>query len=243
MARLPRAVMPGHPHLLIHRGQNGQPVFRDPADRALYLTGLAEAARAARVAVHGYALLAGEVRLLATPETAGGLAQLMQALGRRYVPAFNKKYARTGTPWEGRFRSAVVEGGPHFLVCLRFVEAASESSSPAMALAVEATVQSSLAHHLGLRIDPLVVDNTTFWALGNTPFEREAAYRRFIEQAPAEVEVAAILLAVRNGWALGLPAFCATVARQTGRRVQAAPRGRPRKNPSTPESNDVSPFN
>jgi putative transposase len=228
MARLPRAVMPGHPHLLIHQGHSGQPVFLDAADAALYLATLADAARAARLAVHAYALFVNEVRLLATPEAADGLAQLMQAVGRRYVPAFNRKYSRRGTPWEGRFRSAVVEPGPQFLACLRFIEVATPvRGSPGAG----EPVLCSLAHHLGQRVDPLVADHPAFWAFGNTPFEREAAYRRFIEQPPKEGEVAAILLAARNGWALGSPAFRASVAQHAGRRVQAAARGRPRKQP------------
>lgn len=231
MARLPRAVMPGHPHLVIHRGRSGQAVFVDAADRASYLANLGDAARAAKVSLHGYALLANETRLLATPEAADGLAQLMQAVGRKYVPAFNKKHVRSGTPWDGRFRSAVVGPGQHFLACLRFVEAANESAN------------SSLAHHLGRWIDPLVADHPALWALGNTPFEREAVYRRFIEQPPAEGEVAAILLATRNGWALGSPAFCAIVARQTGRRTQPMARGRPRKTVILPKTVDMSPIN
>jgi putative transposase len=228
MARLPRAVMPGHPHLLIHQGHSGQPVFLDAADAALYLAILGDAARFARLAVHAYALFAGEVRVLATPEAADGLAQLMQAVGRRYVPAFNKTYTRSGTPWEGRFRSAVVEPGPEFLACLRFIEAPTPArGSPRTG----EPLLSSAAHHLGHRVDPLVADHPAFWALGNTPFEREAAYRRFIEQPQEEAAVATILLAARNGWALGSPAFRATVAQHTGRRVQAAARGRPRKLP------------
>jgi putative transposase len=226
MARLPRAVMPGHPHLLIHQGHSGQPVFLDAADAALYLANLGDAARSARLAVHAHALFANEVRLLTTPESADGLAQLMQAVGRRYVPAFNKKYSRSGTPWEGRFKSAVIEPGPQFLACLRFIEASTPAGD---ATRSGEPLLSSLAHHLGQRVDPLIADHPAFWAFGNTPFEREASYRRFIEEPPAEGEVATILLSARNGWALGSPAFRAAVAQHTGRRAQPAARGRPRK--------------
>ena len=242
MARLPRVVLPGHPHLIVHRGQSGQAVFLDAADRALYLERLRESAVATRVAVHGYALLATEVRLLVVPETAGGLAQLMQSVGRCYVPAFNKKYARTGTPWEGRFRSTVIEAKRHFLACLRFVEAWGEAAGIEAARGADDAPWSSAAHHLGARVDPLVRDHPAFWALGNTPFEREAAYRRFVERARADGEVAAILLAALNGWVLGTPEFSAMVAEQTGRRPQPARRGRPRKAPSAAAVNDLTPF-
>ena len=219
MARLARIVLPGHPHLLIHRGQSGQPVFLDDADRELYLASLRGAAPAARVAVHAYALLANEVRILATPEAAAGLAQLMQSVGRKYVAAFNRRHGRTGTPWEGRFRSTVIEAAQHFPACLRFVEAVGQPAAAA----------SSAPHHSGLQVDPLIVDHPAFWAFGNTPFEREAAYRRFVGEVPAQGEVATILLAALNGWVLGSPEFRAAVAKKTGRRAQPVSRGRPRR--------------
>jgi putative transposase len=228
--------MPGHPHVVIHRGHSGQPVFLDAADRALYLASLHEAAGAARVAVHGYALLPAEVRLLVMPATAGGLSEMMQSAGRRYVPAFNRKYGRTGTPWEGRFRSTVIEAERHFADCLRFAEAWGEGANGAAGPATDDVPWSSAAHHLGECNDPLVTDHPAFWAFGNTPFEREAAYRRFVMQPPAEGEVAAISLAALSGWVLGSPAFCATVAQQTGRRPQQARRGRPKRPVRAPDA-------
>jgi putative transposase len=246
MARLPRLVMPGHPHVIIHRGHSAQAVFLDGADRSQYLASLRESARAARVAVHGYGLLPSETRLLVTPETDAGLAELMQSVGRRYVPAFNKKYVRTGTPWEGRFRSTVIEAGRHFASCLRFAEGWGEAGQrPAASGGPDDAAASSAAHHLGLRVDPLITAHPAFWAFGNTPFEREAAYRRYAEQKPPESEVATILLAALNGWVLGSADFSALVAQQTSRRPQPAPRGRPRKvtaSVEAPASRDVTPI-
>ena len=218
MARLRRIVVPGHPHLIIHRGRSGMPAFRDAADLQSYVGALADAARVAQVAVHAYALLPTEVRLLVSPQNERGLATLMQAAGRRYVRNFNQKYACSGTPWEGRFRSAVIEREQYFLPCLRFVEGAGGGSD----------VVSSAAHHLGLRVDPLIADHPALWSFGNTPFERHAAYRRFVEQAADEAEVATILHAALNGWVLGSREYAEAVADQTGRRPQRAPRGRPR---------------
>ena len=217
MARLRRIVVPGHPHLIIHRGRSGMPAFRDAADLHSYVGALAEAARVAQVAVHAYALLPTEVRLLVSPENERSLATLMQAAGRRYVRNFNQKYVCSGTPWEGRFRSAVIEHELYFLPCLRFVEGTCAPDGV-----------SSAAHHLGLRVDPLITDHPALWSFGNTPFERHAAYRRFVEQTADEAEVATILHAALNGWVLGSRKFAETVADQTGRRSQRAPRGRPR---------------
>ena len=220
--------MPDHPHVIIHRGRSGHPVFRDSADRETYRASLIEAARNARVAVHAYALLPTEVRLLVSPESKGGLAELMQAVGRRYVRSFNQKYLCTGTPWEGRFRSAVIEAGSLFLPSMRFVEG-SPDICPRADDAGLLPEWSSLGHHLGARVDSLVIDHPAFWALGNTPFEREAAYRRFVERPVVDSEVAAILLAALNGWALGSAQFAVIVRERTGRRSQRAAPGRPQK--------------
>ena len=227
MARLRRIVLPGHPHVIIHRGRSGHPVFLDAADRGLYRASVIEAARNAKVAVHAYALLPTEVRLLVSPTGGSGLADLMQAVGRRYVRGFNQKYHCTGTPWEGRFRSAVIEAEVQLLPCMRFVEGAADSGG------LEVDSWSSAGHHLGSRLDPLVSDHPVFWALGNTPFEREAAYRRFIDLPVGESEVVEILLAALNGWALGSPEFAEMVGIRAGRRSQRTSRGRPRR--PTPE--------
>ncbi|HWI12301.1 MAG TPA: transposase, partial [Burkholderiaceae bacterium] len=118
--------MPGQAHVIIHRGHNGQTVFVDDRDRAGYLSSLRDAAGEAGVAIHGYGLLGHELRLLATPRDLAGLARMMQSVGRRFVRSFNQRHGRTGTPWEGRFRSTAIEAETHFLACLRFVEGLSE---------------------------------------------------------------------------------------------------------------------
>lgn len=223
MARLPRAVLPGHPHLLVQRGHSGQAVFIDPADRERYLAALRDAAAEAQVAVHAYGLLEHEVRLLATPATVEGLGHLLQATGRRYVRQFNRLHQRSGSPWEGRFRSAIVEAHTHFIACLRFVESVEgEGELPPAAW-------SSARHHLGSVPSALVREHPAYWALGNTPFEREAHYRRLIERALPEQQLAAILHALQSGWALGSEAFAAATQGETGRRVLPRRPGRPRK--------------
>ena len=223
MARLPRLVAPGLPHLIVHRGHNGQVVFLDDADRAHYLRALAMCAREAGVAVHGYGLQSTEVRLLATPDDERGLAAMMQALGRRYVRAFNLRHGRSSTPWEGRFRSTVIEPRVYLVPALLVVEA----SGMALASGHDPAPWTSSAHHLGQRFDPLVTEHASFWALGNTPFEREAAYRALLQRGLGAHEVATILDAATKGWALGTPEFVERLGADTGRRTRPLPRGRP----------------
>ena len=230
MARLRRIVLPGQPHVVLHRGHNGQAVFVDAEDRAAYLASLREAAREAQVAVHAYGLLASEVRLLVTPSGEAGLGQMLQAVGRRFVRGFNRRHGRSGTPWEGRFRSTVIETAPHFVACMHFVEAPFTTASTD-----DAPAWSSTEHHLGGRRDTLVTPHPAFWALGNTPFDREAAYRRVVAQPLAPEVMAAILHAAQNGWVLGSAEFAAWVAGQCGRRPTPAARGRPARLRPSPQ--------
>jgi putative transposase len=229
MARLPRLVAPGLPHLIIHRGHNGQDVFLDDADRELYLRSLGTCAHEAEVAVHGYGLRPGEVRLLATPRDERGLAEMMQSLGRRYVRAFNLRHGRSSTPWEGRFRSTVLEPGRYLLPAMLVVEAGPVSNGTGFASSPEPAAWTSAVHHLGLRSDPLVTEHALYWGLGNTPFEREAAYRAMFERGLGRGEAEAILDAATKGWALGTLAFADSLGSATGRRTRPLPRGRPAK--------------
>jgi putative transposase len=228
VARLPRLVVPGLPHLIIHRGHNGQAVLVDDADRALYRQALSEACAAWGVLLHGYALLPAEVRLLVTPADPAALGAMMQALGRSFVRAFNLRHQRSSTPWEGRFRSTVIEADRHFLGCLRFVEGI-DPAGMTFALSTSAVPGSSAAHHLGSCVDPLVHEHAAFWALGNTPFEREAAYRRWVEQAPDEADTRAMVEAALKGWPLGSPEFVNRLGELTGRRTRPLHKGRPRR--------------
>lgn len=225
MARLPRLVAAGHAHHVVQRGHNAQPVFVDDADRLVYLTALQDAARAHAVLVHAYALLPNQVQLLLRPDAAEALSRTMQAAGRRYVSAFNRRHGRSGTLWEGRFRAALVQPGTPTLHSLVLIDAL----LPRHALAASAAEArwSSAPHRLGLRRDPLVSDPAEFWQLGNTPFEREAAYAALLARGLSDAEVQRIEHAAVHGWAIGSPQFLAEAAAQLGRAVRPRPRGRP----------------
>lgn len=227
MARLPRLVVAGQAHHVLQRGHNAQPVFVDDEDRRLYLHALQEAARAQAVQVHAYALLDHEVQLLLRPGTEAGLSRTMQAVGRRYGAAFNRRHGRSGTLWEGRFRAGVVQAGTHLLQCMLLIDAL--PARHGLAASPQAGRWSSAPHRLGLRRDPLVTDPAEFWRLGNTPFEREAAYAALLAQGLDAAVVRHVEHAAANGWALGTPQFLAEIAAQLGRAVRPRARGRPRR--------------
>ena len=229
MARQPRLILPKQPHHILQRGNDRQLVFREPEDYQRFLAWLLESARFYRVAIHAYALLPTHLHLLATPETGEGLAAMMQKLGRFYVPWYNSKYARAGGLFEGRFRTAVVDTDAHFLMCSRFIELAPVREGEAGESA--AYPWSSYRHHAGVHADPVVTDHAQFWRLGNTPFQREAAYIDLVGQGIGADELAQIAGAVQKGQPLGSQAFKLELERQTQRRILPAKRGRPFKTP------------
>ena len=122
MARLPRLSLAGHPHHVIQRGNDRQAIVRDDQDRERLLALWVEHSRAFKVAVHAYVLMDNHFHLLLTPETAEGLPQMMQAVGRAYVRYFNLRHHRTGTLWEGRYRSSLIESERYLLACMGYID-------------------------------------------------------------------------------------------------------------------------
>jgi putative transposase len=237
MARLPRISLPGHAHHVVQRGHNRQPIVLDDTDRSHWRQVLADAAVTHRVDVHAWLLLDDHFHLVLTPSTAEGLGRMMQSLGRRHAAEFNRRHGRSGTLWEGRYRSSLVQPGAWLADCMLYVE-----SHPARTAAPGQGVEwpwSSLAHHLGAKRDPLVVEPAVWWGLGNTPFERDAAWRRRLEAALAPDAVQRITQATRRGWPVGDDAFLRGLEPLMGRPVAPRPRGRPARH-SLPGPSDAS---
>lgn len=227
MARLARLVVPNYPHAVIQRGNDRQLVFRDEEDYGVFLKCLRDAARRFKVAVHAYVLMPNHFHVLATPVDETGLARMMQWVGRYYVPYFNQKYGRSGTLWQGRYRTTLVEPQRYLLACSRYIEL-----NPVRAELVGSADHypwSSCAHHVGIKPDPLVTDHALYWALGNTPFEREASYKNALSHPLQKEEMEAIRAATNKGWLLGGEQFKQTIAKLTNRRLGPAKKGRPRK--------------
>ena len=230
MARLPRLEFPSLPHLVVQAVLPGQVLAVDAQDGQALHAALREAARAHGVTVHAYALLPDRFLLLATPSQAGALSPFMQAVGRRYVAGFNRRHGRQGGLWAGRYRATVLEPSRYLLEAMAFIELAPWRMGLVDApVSSSQAVPSSLAHHLGQRTDPLVQDHAIFWTLGNTPFDREAAWKRRLEEGQGAQLVSSLAEAAHTGWALGDAGFLAKLQGQSGRRVVPQPRGRPRK--------------
>jgi putative transposase len=225
MARLPRLTVPGYPHHIIQRGNNRQPIFATTADYEMLLSMLEEHAAKAGVAIHSYVLMSNHFHLLATPSTAEGIPQLMQSVGRRYVRYFNQRQARTGTLWEGRYKSTLIQAERHLLACMAYIDL-----NPVRAALVTEPGDypwSSYAHHVGRRFDKLIAPHPLYWELGNTPFSREAAYGELVRAGITPQQQAALTDSALRGWALGEPDYVADLQRRTARRVSRAKVGRP----------------
>jgi len=218
LARLPRLTLPGQAHWLIQRGHSARAVFADDEDRQTYLAALREAAGTEEVRIHAYALLDGEVQLLATPLGPTGLSRLMQAVGRHYVSAHHRRHGGSGTLWDGRFRCAVVEPGATLLDVLCLLDS-QPGGDPAL----------SVGHRTGGRPVPWLVDPPDYWQLGNTPFERQAAWRRRVAEGIGATRADALRSAALGNWVVGSPRFAAEVGAQTARPAAPRPRGRPRR--------------
>lgn len=227
MARLPRLVLPDHPHHILQEGNDRQLIFRDDEDYQRFLGWLKESAREFKVAVHAYALMPNHLHLLASPTSEQGLARMMQRVGRYYVPWFNQKYQRLGGLFRGRFKTSLIDPERYFMLCSRYIE-----FNPVRSGAVSDPAGyrwSSYAHHAGVRQDSLIVDHALYWGLGNTPFQREAAYIELARQPLAPGELDSINRAVLKGWPLGSDAFKTQLQQKARRQVLPAKRGRPFK--------------
>lgn len=227
MARLPRLALAGHVHHIIQRGIDGQAIARDDDDRERWLALLGDCARTQDVAVHAYVLMPDHFHLLVTPVDASGVPTLMQGLGRRYVRYFNDRHQRSGTLWEGRYRATVLEPQRYLLPVMVHIDL--NPVHAGLAARADLYAWSSHRHYAGLQPSKLVKPHPQVWELGNTPFAREAAYAERVREGLDEVEREAIVAATRQGWALGAPAFVASLQKETGRRVVKNRAGRPRR--------------
>ncbi len=227
MPRPTRLILPGQTHHIVQRGNNRQAVFFSDDDRQFFLKRLGEALGAEGCALHAYVLMTNHFHLVITAGGAESIPRLMQSLGRRYVSHVNREYGRTGTLWEGRYKSTILDSESYVLVCHRYVEA-----NPVRAKLVsrpEDYPWSSYRHNAVGRKDPLLREHATYKALAATVAARRAAYRELFGPGLTDEQVETIRDATRRGWVPGSERFRREVERALGRRVDPPRRGRPPK--------------
>lgn len=227
MARLPRIIVPGQALHIIQRGNNRQACFFADVDYCYYLDCLTEAATRFGGHVHAYVLMTNHVHLLLTPESSETPSMLLQSVGRRYVRYINQAYRRSGTLWEGRYKSALIDSDRYLLTCSRYIEL-----NPVRANMVTFPGEyrwSSFRSNSEAAADPLLSPHPLYTALGNSPATRAAAYRALFDRHLDTQDIQAIRDTTETGVVLGNDRFKDEVKTTLQRRVERQPHGGDRK--------------
>lgn len=227
MARPPRLEIAGVPLHVVQRGNNRAACFFTEIDRRFYLKCLTRAAADHGCAVHAYVLMTNHVHLLVTPTEAGSVGAMLQDIGRRYVRVINTLHGRSGSLWEGRFKSSLIDSERYLLTCHRYIEL-----NPVRAGMVDhptAYPWSSNAHYCGSRIDSLITEHPQYRAIGASAAERRETFRALCGQALPEKELAEIRAAINSDSAFGSEQFMDAAEAKLGRSVRPPKRGRPGK--------------
>lgn len=204
MPRQSRLVLPGTAMHVIQRGNNRAACFRGRSDHLVYLLHLGELALKFACAVHAYCLMPNHVHLLLTPASEDSLT-LMRELGQRYVQYFNRRHGRTGTLWEGRFRSSVTQSARYVLACYRYIEL--NPVRAGLAEGPHCYEWSSHSGNAGSHRDSLLSPHAEFLALGSSPQSRREAYLGLFQQ-PLEPDLLEEIRGSTNaGYPLASPAF------------------------------------
>ncbi len=226
MPRHPRVHLDGIPLHIVQRGHHREPCFFGEEDYYTYLHWLGEALKETSCSLHAYALMTNHVHLLLTPKRAAAVPKLIISLGRRYVQYINRQYRRTGTLWESRYKSSLIQAATYLLTGMRYIELNS----------VRAAMVDDPAHYrwtsyranaLG-QTSPLLIPHPVYLALGATDKARRVAYRGLFQSPLDDETLSAIRLALNQSQPLGNERFHAKIERMTGQRREARPRGRPR---------------
>jgi putative transposase len=187
MPRPSRIVLPSVPLHIIQRGNNRIPCFASRNDYLVYLETLRECAFDCGCAVHAYVLMTNHVHMLLSPSDNDGVSTMMQRLGRRYVLYFNRRYRRTGTLWEGRFRSSLVQDERYLMICHRYIEL-----NPVRACMVTSPSDypwsSYRANAFGQQ-DSLLTPHSLYSRLGSDSLTRQAAYQCLFNESLSDETV------------------------------------------------------
>jgi putative transposase len=217
MPRRQRVHLDDVPLHIVQRGHNREPCFFGDEDCCTYLHWLGEALTETGGQLHAYALMTNHVHLLVTPHRAATVPKLIISLGRRYVQYINTSYRRTGTLWDSRYKSSLIQAETYLLTCMRYIE-------PVRATMVEVPAHyrwtSYRANALG-QTSPLLVPHSVYLSLGATDKARQAAYRHLFRYHLDEEIVSELRLAVNQSQPLGnevsmrrLSAWLGSVARR-----------------------------
>ena len=223
MPRRRRNCPPGLPVHVVQRGNNRQACFTSDRDFAFFANRLFEGANRYGVSVHAWVFMTNHIHLLLTPSSSESISKCMQYIGRLYVRYFNVRYERTGTLFEGRFKSCVVQSGAYFLACQRYIELNPVRSNMVRDPADYAW-SSYRAHALG-QAPKLWQPHSEYIALGRTRASRSSAYRQLFNSELDTTAITNIRQALNTGLVLGNEKFRREIEQLTGQRERHLKRG------------------
>jgi putative transposase len=227
MARLPRIVIPNQPVHIMHRGNNHQDIFITDDDKLRVKEDISGAIEKTGCRVHAYTIMTNHLHLLITPKSKEALSAFMQAMANRYVRYFNQAYNRTGSIWEGRYKSCLVDSEHYLFSLYRYIEMNPVRAN--MVKAVDDYDWSSYGHNGQGRQDPLITEHALYSALGANAEERARGYQTLFMQGNTEHEELAIDQATMRGEVYGSDAFHEKISKLISLPTKRARHGGDRK--------------
>lgn len=227
-------MLPGVPVHIVHRGNNKQSCFREDQDRAFYLLHFTKLLRQTECAMHCYCLMTNHVHFLVTARTPDGCARLMKGVAQLHTQYINRTYGRSGSLWEGRFRSCLVQTEDYVLACYRYIEL-----NPVRAALCQHPREyrwSSYRANAEGAFDALITPHDEYHRLAVDAISQRAAYRAMFESRLSEHRLAEIRKATNGNFALGDRTFRDRIQGELGRRVSP---GRPGRPPTTPTASET----
>ena len=226
MPRKPRFFLPDVPCHVVQRGKNRSPVFFESSDYYFYLDKLREALIKYNVALHSYVLMTNHIHLLMTAKDKTSISLLMQYVGRFYVPYINHKYQFSGSIWEGRFKSNLIESERYLLACMRYIE-----ENPVRAKMVskpEEYLFSSFHSNAEGQKNILISEHEVFMRLSDDKDKRHLFYSQLFNQKLDDDALNQIRLGCQSGTPIGSSDFKAEIELAIGRKIGKLQRGRPK---------------
>jgi len=227
MPRRNRSYLPGFPYHIVQRGNNKEPCFIEAENYQFYLSLLESLSKRYEVSVHSYCLMTNHIHLLATPTSKEAISNIMKVVGSRYAQYINKKYKRTGTLWEGRHKSCLVQTDKYLLTCCRYIE-----SNPVAANMIQHPEDYKWSSYKvnALGCSSWLEQHDVFMQLGKTEEQRCNNYRKLFNKKITLIEDDLIKSSIHYSQPLADDVFRAEIESEYGISFGQSKRGRPKLN-------------
>jgi len=227
MARLPRIVVPNQPLHIMHRGNNRQDIFESEEDMTRIKEDIAHALSKSDCRLHAYVIMSNHLHLLITPANKAQLSKFMQTMANRYVRFFNATRKRTGTIWEGRFKSCLVDSENYLFALYRYIE-----MNPVKANMVKNLADypwSSYQHNALGEKNSLITDHLLYQGLGENTELRAENYQKIFDKLNTADQEQQITEATMRGEVYGSSQFHHKISQLISRATRLTAHGGDRK--------------